>query len=332
MPFPAIVCLAVAIGLVVSDDRRDSVQAIRDRHDRALIAELRAYLEANPQAPDRDAGYLKIFETAIDHDWFLDVEPLAQALLESEPEGGVAPMARIVVTMARAHAGDFVKAREGFRHLMTSLDDERQIAFAADFTQSVAAEAIAAGRTDVAADLYRGLLERFGADTDLRADVSRWQARLELVGQPAPDFEAADLDGARFRLADWKGKGKYILLEFWASWCAPALADRPALLSTYQAHHRDRLEVVSVSLDDDPEAARRVIRQGAWPWRQLHAGSSGIDLLELYRVEQIPASVLIGPDGRIERLDIRAAALDALLSNLPQPASPRTSGGAAPGR
>lgn len=307
-----IIGLALSVGGAAdSQDAAVSVQSIRDRHDRALIADLRAYLEANPTAGDRDAGYLKLFETAVDHDWYADVEPLARAYLDVEPRGAVAPMARIVTTMARAKAGDFDAAAEGFRRLLAGLDDDRQVAFAADFAQSLAGEAIAAGRTDVAGDVYGSLRDKFGADPDLRADVGRWQSRLELVGRPAPAFEAADLEGKPIRLADFKGK--HVLLDFWATWCAPAIEDRPALLAAYRNHRAEGLEIVSISLDDDPEAVRRAATEGGWGWRQVHAATAGADLLDLYRIEQVPASVLIDPEGRVERLDLKGKALDALL-------------------
>jgi thiol-disulfide isomerase/thioredoxin len=310
-----IAALILMMAAATCDGPVDSVAGIRERHDRALIADLRAYLDAHPGAVDRDAAYLKIFETAVEHDWFAEAEPLAVRYLEGEPGGAVAPMARIVATMARARAGDFTAARDGFRRLMDGLGEDRQIAFAADFAQTLAGEAISAGEPAVASDVYAALLERFGADPDLRADVARWRARLELIGRPAPDFEVTDVEGRRLRLEDLRGRP--VLLEFWATWCEPAIADRPALTAAYRAHGPNGLEILSVSLDDEAEAARRAARDAGWPWRQVHAPTAGADLVELFRVGQIPATVLIGPDGRVERLDIRGAALGECLGRRP---------------
>ena len=163
----------------------DSIQA---RHDRALVGELENYLKERPDAADRDRVYLKIFETAVEHDWFAEHESLASVYLTAEPGGAVAPMARIVTIMARAQAGDFGAAREGFRLLMRTLDEERPIAFAADFARTLAGEAIAAGRVETAREVYGDLIERFGSDPDLRADVARWQGRLDLVRSTSRNF------------------------------------------------------------------------------------------------------------------------------------------------
>ncbi len=301
----------ISLGMGHWGDDLITFDTIQERHDRALIADLRNYLQQSPGAEDRDRAYLRIFETAVDHDWFAENEPLAAAYLEAQPRGAVAPMARIVITMARARAGGFEAATEGFRQLLQTLDDDRPIAFAADFARTLAGEAVVAGKVPIAREVYGILLERFGSDAELRADIGRWLSRLDLVGQPAPDFRVRDLGGAPISLADFRGR--YVLLDFWATWCEPCLADRPALRLAYDAHQADRLTVISVSLDDTADVARNLVRQRDWPWRQIHAATAGSDLVDLFRVEQLPASVLIGPDGTILRLDLKGKPLKNLL-------------------
>ena len=70
--------------------------------DRMLVANLRAYVAAKPMADDLEQAYMVIFERAIENDWYLENEELARRYLKEQPEGPVAPLARIVGTMARA--------------------------------------------------------------------------------------------------------------------------------------------------------------------------------------------------------------------------------------
>ena len=82
------------------------VAEIQAKHDRAYLRELAEYLQKNPKADDRDQAYAALFNKAIEHDWFGDVEELAGQYLKSDPDGPVKALAQIIQTMARAHAGD----------------------------------------------------------------------------------------------------------------------------------------------------------------------------------------------------------------------------------
>ena len=78
-----------------------SVAEIQSRHDRALIRELSEYLTAHPRADDRDQAYAALFNKAIEHDWFAEVEDLGRQYLKTDPDGPVKALAQIVQTMAR---------------------------------------------------------------------------------------------------------------------------------------------------------------------------------------------------------------------------------------
>jgi RNA polymerase sigma factor (sigma-70 family) len=88
------------------------------------------------------------------------------------------------------------------------------------------------------------------------------------VGDDAPDLEARTMDNRDFRLADFRGK--FVLLDFWASWCAPCLGEIPNLKAVHEAFGADtRFEVISVSVDEDSDAARLVIEAQKLAWRQV---------------------------------------------------------------
>ena len=132
----------------------EGVAEIQARHDRAFINELGQYLQKNPSVHDRDQAYAALFNKAIEHDWFGDVEKLAGQYLKSDPDGPVKALAQIIQTMARAHAGQFDLALEHYRVLMQGLGQDEQEEFAASFSENLAATAVAAGDVGTARQVY----------------------------------------------------------------------------------------------------------------------------------------------------------------------------------
>jgi peroxiredoxin len=123
------------------------------------------------------------------------------------------------------------------------------------------------------------------------------------VGETAPDFAAKTLDGQDFRLSDHRGK--FVLLDFWATWCAPCMAELPNLKAVHDAFGADRrLEIVSVSLDERQADAQLVARDQKLPWRQGHLNPDS-SVVAAYGATAIPATFLIGPDGKILARDLR---------------------------
>ena len=292
-----------------------SVATIQDGHDRALIRDLLGYISENPQANDLDQAYLKVFDKAIEHDWFADHEAVAQKYLTTYPEGPVRSLARIVTTMARAQAGRFNDALKSYNALMAGLGGPDQEEFAATFAESLAEAATAAGAIDVAREVYEALIAKFGTDSPnlvqkIRAEISR----LDMVGTPAPAIAALDLNGATVRLADLKGK--YVLVDFWATWCAPCTADLPRLQAAYARYHPKGFEVVAVSLDESKKVVDDFVKARNLPWKQIHNATASGDLVEAFGVQTIPSTFLIDPTGKIVRLELQGVALDKALETL----------------
>lgn len=289
-----------------------SVAGLMQASDRALLANLRAYVAAKPTADDLEQAYMVIFERAIENDWYLDNEELARRYLKEQPEGAVAPLARIVGTMARVRAGKFDEALGDFRLLMQGVNQPDQEEFASNFADSLAGAAASAGEVALARQTYEILLQQFGDSPILRQKVQDELDRLAMVGRPAPPVSAQTIDGAPVRLSDLRGK--YVLVDFWATWCLPCVADLPKLTATYDQFHEKGLEIVAVSLDENPQAISDFVRARKVPWLQLHQGTCGEDLVAAFKVGSIPASFLIAPDGSVQRINLQGEALSDFLS------------------
>lgn len=306
--------LFVPSGLVGADEPK-SVSEIVTARDRGLIRDLQAYVRAHRSADDREQAYLKIFEIAIENDWFAETEDTARQYLTANPDGAVRSMAQIVATMARARAGQFSEAWAIYGELIKGLEGAEQEEFATSFADALASEAAGAGQVDVARQVYETLLQKFGSESPaLRQKVKDDLARLDLVGKPAPVLAVTDLNGRPVRLSDYQGK--YVLIDFWATWCAPCLAELPRVQAAYQTYHDRGFEVLSVSLDETPEAVKDFLKTRKLPWRQVHNATSGGDLVASYGVSTIPATFLIDPEGKVARVDVRGEALGQALQSL----------------
>jgi thiol-disulfide isomerase/thioredoxin len=218
--------------------------------------------------------------------------------------------------MARAHAGEFDQALSQFKELMQGLDQNvnNQEEFASSFAESLCGSAIAAGQYGVARQVYTTLLARFKESPTLRQKVQDELKRLDQVGRLATSFAVEDIQGHPLRLEAFRGK--YVLLDFWATWCAPNVAELPRLQAAYQTYHEAGLEIISISLDETKPAVVDFVKARKLSWPQVHNASSTTDLVEAFRVSSIPASYLIDPQGTIIRLDLRGKALDQALSQL----------------
>lgn len=139
-------------------------------------------------------------------------------------------------------------------------------------------------------------------------------AKLKMlaVGQPAPDFESFTPSNKSVKLSDLKGK--YVLVDFWASWCAPCRQENPNIVQQYHAFKDKGFTVLGVSLDNNPGSWMRAIEEDKLEWMQvsdLQAWSS--DLVTSYRLKSIPTAYLLDPNGIIIAKNLRGKALGDFL-------------------
>ena len=113
-------------------------------------------------------------------------------------------------------------------------------------------------------------------------------------------------------LSDYVGKGKYVLVDFWASWCGPCKAEIPYIKEVYKKHKGRHFNVLSVAVWDKPDATRQAARELGINWDQI-VNAQDIPT-DLYGIEGIPHLILFGPDGTIVARDIRGEGIEEAVS------------------
>jgi peroxiredoxin len=149
---------------------------------------------------------------------------------------------------------------------------------------------------------------------DFSAKVAQYKNAVQ-VGQAAPEITLNSPDGKPVSLSSLRGK--YVLIDFWASWCGPCRQENPNVVKMYSKFKGKNFEIFGVSLDKDKDKWTQAIAQDALPW--VHVSdlkfwqSAGA---EAYGVRSIPATFLLDPKGVVIAKNLRGAALEAKLAEV----------------
>ena len=135
------------------------------------------------------------------------------------------------------------------------------------------------------------------------------------IGNKMPDFKMPDKND---NVVEWKEfSGKYVLIDFWASWCGPCLREMPNVVKLYEECKGDNFEIVGISLDENKEKWLNTVEEYKMTWPQLcdfKAWDSQI--VKLCNVDAVPTTVLVSPDGNVVAINLRGEALTEKIKEL----------------
>ncbi len=141
--------------------------------------------------------------------------------------------------------------------------------------------------------------------------------RLNLIGSPITVVGNA-MDGQAF---DWNAyKGRVVLIDFWATWCKPCLAEMPNVEKAYETYKDKGFEVIGISMDNDREELAKYLQANPLPWRTLNEGVTPNPVARHYGVNQVPAALLVDQQGNVVSLNARVEELPKMLEKLLGPA------------
>jgi peroxiredoxin len=147
-----------------------------------------------------------------------------------------------------------------------------------------------------------------------QAEARKLQSSL-VAGVKFPDFEEKDLEGGPLSIANYKGK--VVLIDFWATWCGPCVAELPNVLKTYEKHHAQGFDIIGISLDQDQAKLKKFIADKQMPWKQYFDGKGwGSKLGAKYGVNSIPATYLLDGEGKIIAKNLRGEALETAVAKV----------------
>ncbi|MBX3463770.1 MAG: TlpA family protein disulfide reductase [Planctomycetes bacterium] len=218
---------------------------------------------------------------------------------------------RLARAMALRDGGNVDGAEKALRELVDNAGDD--INALVEATTMLGELLVDAGKKDAAVELLTSTGEARSEVRGLKEHLAGIAASYELIGTEPVAIDEEDIAGKPIQLGDYKGK--VVLLDFWATWCGPCVAELPNVLAAYEKYHGHGFEIVGISLDKDRGAFDKFIADRKMTWRHHFDGKGWQNVVaQAYGVRSIPATYLIGPDGKIAAVGLRGEQLERRLA------------------
>ena len=282
---PLLLTAAAAVAMLPLSASAESAQEIVAKFEIQKMAALEGYLKANPKADDKEATITAIIDSAAaleDQDKLISYLEKKYEIMDKGPDADLQTL-----------IGGVVQPLLGS---MKATDD-----------------------TDGALKF----IEQVKADLATNPESEGINQFLDqLVGQMTQPGVGSSMDIAFTSTAGdevdlSKMEGKVVLVDFWATWCGPCIAEMPNVIAAYEKYQEKGFEVIGISLDQDKEKLESYTEDNGMNWPQYFDGKGWEnDIASKFGIQGIPATYLIGKDGKIVATDLRGGALEAQLEEL----------------
>jgi thiol-disulfide isomerase/thioredoxin len=293
--------------------------------DRCRITDLVA-LTSRTNGPEADAACATLFHLAIAGGFCSEAESAAERCLAAKGVGREPrTLATLVRVLAKVEKGNHSQALTAVKGLFEAQGrDEKAVNgdMALAVGEAYLQRLIRDGRYDLARELCECACDEDDAPASLKEHFETRMERLRLLGKDAPPISGADVDGKAVSLSGLKGK--VVMINFWATWCPPCVAEIPRLNALAEKFHDRGFEVLGINVDAMHQdvkdtktaltAVRRFLVSENITWTNLLNRTGADDFTKAYGVEDIPANFLIGRDGKVIALELSGDGLERSVS------------------
>lgn len=289
-------------------------RTLLERRQKETLQAVADYIAKNPQADDVDQAYTWMFETAVASGLEAEVVPVAeQFLARRDLDQASRQLAQSALCVGLARSGKLDASVSEFGAYLTGARFRSPFQ-TLDLASSLAAQARIAGNLNASREIYERVASAYPFNAQITDIIEGRITRQELIGKPAPQVVANDVQGKPFDLGALTGQ--VVLVDFWATNCAPCLAEFPNLRQIYKEFGGRGFEIVGVSFDDSPDTVETFRTRAKLPWRMVMNESPQGKISERFMTRTIPALFLVDKQGKIAQVDVRGSDLRTVVERL----------------
>ncbi|MFO0391175.1 MAG: redoxin family protein [Planctomycetota bacterium] len=290
-----------------------SLAALQRDFQEKKVAALDAYAKANAGATDAAEALAEAASLSKQLGRAADVRRFTEAYLAKHGDGDAAGAMRLARAESLRDLGDGAAAEAALREVIAKAGDD--INGLVEATTTLASMLVDGGKKDDAKALLTEIGEANGRVRGLKEHFAKVAESYDVLGTEPKPIGLPDTDGKVIDLAAYKGK--VVLVDFWATWCGPCIAELPNVIAAYDKYHAQGFEIVGISLDEDRAKLDAFVKARKITWRQHFDGKGWQnEAAQAWGIQSIPATFLIGADGKIVATDLRGQQLDQKLAKL----------------